>query len=115
LLRSDGTRSDRDSGPRPRLGLLNEYTPVFTTAVDIPNGGVLLALPALLVSGLLYRVEKFFRLPAGFYGVQTILLLLAFMALARLRSIESLRYRSPGEFGVTVASTSFRSLGKSYA
>ena len=81
------------------LGLLNEYTPQFTTAVDIPNGGVLLALPALLVSGLLHRVEKFFRLPAGFYGLQTILLLLAFMALARLRSIESLRYRSPGEFG----------------
>ncbi len=81
------------------LGLLNEYTPRFTTAVDIPNGGVLLALPALLVSGLLHRVDKFFRLPAGFYGLQTILLLLAFMALARLRSIESLRYRSPGEFG----------------
>jgi hypothetical protein len=81
------------------LGLLNEYTPRFTAAIDVPNGGVLLALPALLVSGLLHRVEKFFRLPAGFYGLQTILLLLAFMALARLRSIESLRYRSPGEFG----------------
>jgi hypothetical protein len=81
------------------LGVIEEHAPQFTAAVDVPNGGVLLALPALLVSGLLHRVEKFFRLPAGFYGLQTILLLLAFMALARLRSIESLRYLSPGEFG----------------
>jgi hypothetical protein len=81
------------------LGLIDEYAPQFTASADVPNGGVLLALPALLVSGLLHRVEKFFRLPAGFYGLQTILLLLAFMALARLRSIESLRYCSPGEFG----------------
>jgi hypothetical protein len=81
------------------LGLIDEYAPQFIAAVDVANGGVLLALPALLVSGLLHRAEKFFRLPAGFYGLQTILLLLAFMALARLRSIECLRYRSPGEFG----------------
>jgi hypothetical protein len=81
------------------LGVIEEHAPQFTAAVDVPNGGVLLALPALLVSGLLHRVEKFFRLPAGFYGLQTILVLLAFMALARLRSIESLRYLSPGEFG----------------
>jgi ubiquinone biosynthesis protein UbiJ len=81
------------------LGLINECAPQFTASIDVPNGGVLLALPALLVTGLLHRVEKFFRLPSGFYGLQTILLLLAFMALARLRSIESLRYLSPGEFG----------------
>ena len=81
------------------LGRLAEYAPRFAPAVDVPNGGVLLALPALLVSGLLHRVDKFFRLPAGFYGLRTILLLLGFMALARLRSIETLRYQSPGDWG----------------
>jgi hypothetical protein len=81
------------------LGLLEEYAPRFAPAVDVPNGGVLLALPALLVSGLLHRIEKFFRLPAGFYGLRTILLLMAFMALARIRSIETLRYQSPGDWG----------------
>lgn len=80
-------------------GLIDERAPQFAAAVDVPNGGVLLALPALLVSGLLHQVDKYLRLPAGFYGLQTILLLLAFMALARVRSIESLRYVSPGEFG----------------
>ena len=48
------------------LGLIDEYAPRSAAAVDVPNGGVLLALSALLVSGLLHRVEKFFRLPAGF-------------------------------------------------
>jgi prepilin-type processing-associated H-X9-DG protein len=81
------------------LGLLNEVTPRFDAALDIAKGGVLLALPALLVSGLLRHANAYFRLPKGFYGLTTIFLLLAFMALARLRSIEALRYYAPGEWG----------------
>jgi hypothetical protein len=81
------------------LGLLNEAAPRFAAALDIAKGGVLLALPALLVSGLLRRSGDYFRLPKGFYGLKTILLLLAFMALARLRSVEALRYYAPGEWG----------------
>jgi hypothetical protein len=59
----------------------------------------LLALPALLACGLLRHAGKYFRLPAGFYGLKTIFLLLALMALARLKSIEALRYCAPGEWG----------------
>lgn len=81
------------------LGQLDEVTPHFEPALDLPKGGVLLALPALLVSGLLSHASKYFRLPAGFYGLKTILLLLAFMALARIRSVEALRYYAPGEWG----------------
>ena len=81
------------------LGKLDEVAPHFAPALDIPNGGVLLALPALLLSGLLRHASKYFRLPPGFYGLKTIFLLLAFMALARLKSIESLRYYAPGEWG----------------
>jgi hypothetical protein len=81
------------------LGELDEAKPRFEAALDIPRGGVLLALPALMVSGLLRHADKYFRLPAGFYGLKTIFLLLAFMALARLKSIESLRYFAPGEWG----------------
>jgi hypothetical protein len=81
------------------LGQLHEAAPRFASALDIAKGGVLLALPALLVSGLLRHSPKFFRLPAGFYGLTSIFLLLAFMTLGRLRSIEALRYCAPGEWG----------------
>jgi hypothetical protein len=81
------------------IGLLVEVTPQFEPALDIPKGGVLLALPALLATGLLAHLHKYFHLPKGFYGLKTLFLLLAFMALARLKSIESLRYHAPGEWG----------------
>jgi hypothetical protein len=42
-----------------------------------------------------YREEG----PKGYYGLDSLLLLLAFMALARLESIESLRDSAPGEWG----------------
>ena len=81
------------------LGGLNEVTPRFAAALDITKGGVLLAVPALMVSGLLRHTGEHFRLPKGFYGLKTIFLLLAFMALARLKSMEALRYYAPGEWG----------------
>ena len=79
------------------LGKLDEAARV--PALDIPKGGVLLALPALLLCGLLRHSSKYFRLPAGFYGLKTIFLLLAFMALGRLKSVEALRYYAPGRSG----------------
>lgn len=73
--------------------------PDFQPALDVPNGGVLFALPALLAVGLLKTTGRFFELPKGYYGLKSLFLLLAFMALSRLKSIESLRYRAPGEWG----------------
>jgi hypothetical protein len=81
------------------LGELQEVEPSFERAVDLPHGGLLLALPALLANGLLNRAGKYFSLPDGFYGLGTILLLLAFLSLARIKSIEALRYQAPGEWG----------------
>src|SRR5258705_8747688 len=81
------------------LGGLDEAAPRFDPALDVAKGGVLLAVPALLACGLLRHSGKYFRLPAGFYGLKTIFLLLAFMALGRLKSVEALRYYAPGEWG----------------
>jgi len=81
------------------VGELEAVAPDFTPALDVPNGGLLCALPALLAVGLLAGVERHLQLPKGYYGLDSLLLLLAFMALARLESIESLRYSAPGEWG----------------
>lgn len=81
------------------LGDLAFVTPEFQPVLDVPNGGVLFALPALLAMGLLKYTERFFTLPKGYYGLDSLFLLLAFMALTRLKSIESLRYYAPGEWG----------------
>ena len=58
-----------------------------------------LMLPALLASGLLRRTDQHFHLPDGYYGLQSLFLLLGFMALCRVKSIEQLRYDAPGEWG----------------
>jgi hypothetical protein len=81
------------------VGQLGAVAPVFQAALDVPHGGVLLAVPALLAMGLLDSAEPFLTLPAGYYGLNSVLLLLGFMALARLQSIEALRHSSPGEWG----------------
>lgn len=72
---------------------------MFTTAADIPYGGVLLALPALLACGLLSKVGEYFKLPPGYYNLQNIFLLLALTALARIKTVEDLKYCAPGEWG----------------
>jgi hypothetical protein len=81
------------------VGQLDAVAPRFAPALDVPHGGVLCALPALLAMGLLEGVERHLALPKGYYGLDSLLMLLAFMALARLQSIESLRYCAPGEWG----------------
>ena len=81
------------------VGELDAVAPRFAPALDVPNGGVLCALPALLAVGLLEGVKRHLTLPKGYYGLDSLLMLLAFMALARLKSIESLRYCAPGDWG----------------
>lgn len=66
---------------------------------DVSYGGVLFALPALIAGGLLRHAARFFSLPPGYYGMEHIFLLLGFLALCRIKSIEALRYTAPGEWG----------------
>jgi len=81
------------------MGELEAAPVIFQAARDIPGGGVLLALPALLAVGLLRHSAERYALPKGFYGLSSVFVLLALMALARIRSIEQLRYAAAGEWG----------------
>ena len=81
------------------IGQLEKAELRFEPADDIPNGGVLCALPALLMIGLLRHAGGHFALPKGFYPMEAIFLLLAYLALGRVQSLEQLRYIAPGEWG----------------
>lgn len=82
------------------LGRLQQGASIrFEQAVDVPGGGVLCALPALLMLGLLRHSPKSFTLPAGYYPLETIFLVIALTALGRVGSLEALRYQPPGEWG----------------
>ena len=81
------------------LGALDEAATRFEPARAVPFGGVLCAVGALLENGLLDPVREHLGQVKGYYGVTHILLLLAFMALCRIRTTEQLRGRAPGELG----------------
>jgi len=71
----------------------------FEPCLDVPKGGVLCALPALLVNGLLEGSTQLLGEVKGYYQSFHILLLLAFMALCRIKTSEKIRGQAPGEFG----------------
>jgi len=81
------------------VGDIKEVAIEFQSTLDVPKGGVLFALPALLATGLLQNTRHYFKLPNGYYGLDSIFILIAFMSLARIKSVERLRYCAPGEWG----------------
>jgi hypothetical protein len=81
------------------VGLLQEAPSRFERAESVAQGGVLWALPALLANGLLRGAQECFGLPPGFYSLTQILVLLAILALARVKTLEQLRYQPAGEWG----------------
>jgi len=84
-----------------RLGQLTEATPQFVAAEAMRYGGALLALPALLTLGVLEAGEQTYgTLKKAFYGLRATLLVMAFMALLRIRTPEQLQGHPPGELGV---------------
>ncbi len=82
------------------IGAMSEVLPRFETSLSaVACGGVLTALPMLLREGLLKRTGTFLSLSKGYYGMTSVLLLLAFLFMARVRNPEALRYQAPGEWG----------------
>ncbi len=81
------------------VGALTEVPSHFEAVLDVPDCGVLWAVPSLIANGLFLDTEEFFSMPKGFYGLIHIFLLLALMALARIKTPEQLRQVSAGEWG----------------
>jgi hypothetical protein len=84
------------------IGQLDGADAVFTANIDVKSAGVLLALPSLLLNGLLRYCDRYFSLPKGYYNLQSLLMVLAFVALLRIKTMERVRYCDPGELGKLV-------------
>jgi len=87
---------DRLASAVSRAG--NAYA-VFETHDAVCGAGVLFLLPALLLQGLL-KTKEVYSLPKNhYYGLESIILTLSFMALARIKNPEQLKQCKPGEMG----------------
>jgi transposase len=71
----------------------------FEACRDVSHGGVLCALPALMFNGLFEGAEQLLGRIKGYYTTFHVLMLLAFMALCRIKTVERIRSHAPGEFG----------------
>jgi hypothetical protein len=81
------------------VGLGGNAQPVFGNHEAVCGAGVLFLLPALLEQGLL-KTGEVYRLPDNhYYGLESVVLTLAFMALSRIKNPEQLKQCKPGEIG----------------
>ena len=97
---------DRDASDRSldrqlaHLGLLDDAAPIFRDGSQVPDVGVLLAIPALVESGLLRISRKLYgEIGPAFYGLRTTLLTLLLMGLLRIQRPEQLKEQDPAAFG----------------
>ena len=82
------------------LGMLPDGAPTrFEPCRDVSFGGVLCALPALTQNGLFRHLDRCFSPLGGYYTSLQVMILLACMALCRIKTVEQLQYHSPGELG----------------
>ncbi len=81
------------------VGVLQQAEPIFHHTNNVCNAGVLFLLPALLSQGLLKATRIYGQLRKGYYGFLSILLLLAYMFLSRIKCPEQLKKCKPGELG----------------
>jgi len=82
------------------LGLLDDAAPLFRAGVRVPRAGVLLALPALIESGVFDVARDIYAsIGPAFYGLRTTLVAVLLMALLRIKRPEALKEHSPEDLG----------------
>jgi prepilin-type processing-associated H-X9-DG protein len=82
------------------LGVLDDAAPMFQDAPSVPRAGVLLALPALLTTGVLDAARAVWgSIGPAFYGLRTSMVTMLLMALLRIKRPEALKEHSPPDLG----------------
>ena len=83
-----------------RMGKLDDAEPIFAPGRGIPRAGVLLAVPALVQSGVLSVAEEVYgHIGPAFYGLRTTMMALLLMALLRIKRLEELKEHAPVDLG----------------
>jgi len=81
-------------------GLLYDAEPMFGAGEAVPRAGVLLAMPAVVESGVLDVAEEVFgTLGPAFYGLRTSVVTMVFLALLRIKHPENVKEYAPPELG----------------
>jgi len=81
------------------IGLLNGASTSFETCRDVSFGGAVCALPALAENGLFRHLHDCLAKLRGSDSTLHVIILLAYMALCRIKVVEQLQYHPPGELG----------------
>ena len=82
------------------MGLLEDATPLFAKSSSVPRAGVLLAIPALVASGLLSVAWKIYgTIGPAFYGLRTSLVAYVLLSLLRIPRPENLKEYAPSDLG----------------
>ncbi len=82
------------------IGLLQDAAPLFRSGTRVPGAGVLLALPALVESGVLQCAQEVYgSIGPAFYGLRTSILALVLMGLLRIKRPENLKEEPPDNLG----------------
>src|SRR5690606_41072401 len=82
-----------------RRGELSTTPIKFQSSQTVAYGGVLFLLPSLIGCGLLSYKKHYCELDKGYYYIDFIILLIAFMNLCRIKNPQQLNRVNPGEFG----------------
>lgn len=82
------------------LGLLDDAAPLFESKDRVPHAGLLLAIPAILCSGVLDCARRIYgSIGPAFFGLRTSIVTLLLMALLRIKRPEGLKERVPQDLG----------------
>ncbi|UCC74303.1 MAG: hypothetical protein JSV86_07030, partial [Gemmatimonadota bacterium] len=82
------------------LGALDDAAPLFGPSCGVAGLGVLLALPAIIDSGVIEIAREVYgSIGPAFYGLRTTIVTLLLMALLRIKRPEGLKGRSPKDLG----------------
>ncbi len=80
--------------------MLDDAAPLFRDGTRVPRAGVLLAIPALVESGVLDAARRVYgSIGPAFYGLRTTIVALLLMVLLRIKRPEGLKEHSPEDLG----------------